>query len=27
VEDLGSGRRGHYGTGAGAQRLVPAPRG
>ena len=25
LQDLGSGRRGHYGVGPGAQRLVPAP--
>lgn len=25
VQDLGAGRRGHYGVGPGAQRLVPAP--
>lgn len=27
VQDLGDGRRGHYGVGPGAQRLVPAPAG
>jgi len=27
VQDLGAGRRGHYGVGPGAQRLVPAPAG
>lgn len=27
VQDLGEGRRGHYGVGPGAQRLVPAPAG
>jgi len=25
LQDLGVGRRGHYGVGPGAQRLVPAP--
>jgi hypothetical protein len=27
IQDLGAGRRGHYGVGPGAQRLVPAPTG
>ena len=27
IQDLGPGRRGHYGVGPGAQRLVPAPAG
>lgn len=27
VQDLGAGRRGHYGVGPGAERLVPAPQG
>lgn len=27
LQDLGEGRRGHYGVGPGAQRLVPAPEG
>jgi hypothetical protein len=27
LQDLGEGRRGHYGDGPGAQRLVPSPEG
>jgi hypothetical protein len=27
IDDLAAGRRGHYGVGPGAQRLVPAPAG